>query len=166
MDRRVFVKTVGAVGAVTLLGIVPLRGTGTGQQRFPRQSDANRATAGEPGYQGPFDVAFVISRLIPEIDKSTVFQFSGVFFAEAEGFEVIFIQGNQVIEELGIASYRVSCFFPALDSISHPIYIFIGVFNRQPGGMIGFPSCTGRAICHDGRVFIRGQLRDDKVYFA
>ncbi|MFH1112427.1 MAG: NHL repeat-containing protein [Pseudomonadota bacterium] len=58
MDRRAFIRTVGAMGAVSLLGIVPLRGTGSAEQRSPRQSDSNRPAAGDLVCRGPFDVAF------------------------------------------------------------------------------------------------------------
>ncbi len=58
MDRRDFIRSVGVVGVFSLLGIIPLRGTGSAKQRFSQHSDANRMADEAIGYQGPFDVAF------------------------------------------------------------------------------------------------------------
>ncbi|MDQ7781670.1 MAG: NHL repeat-containing protein [Desulfomonilaceae bacterium] len=58
MDRRDFIRSVGAVGVFSLLGMIPLARTGSAARRFSEQSEAQGAASGDVGYRGPFAVAF------------------------------------------------------------------------------------------------------------
>ena len=115
---------------------------------------------------GSLDMLLFKIRFITKIDKCGPIQLSGSLFADDAFVKIALVKMHEGMQKFLFFYQGIESCSPALDTVSHPIDILVPISNRQPGGVIGFPSGVTRAIGYNWSVLIYWKQPQVKVDLA